>query len=224
MTEEEIKVLKEKAARADMLELTQKAMSTISTEDELLEAAGVHPGAVQMNDGLLTAAQEAAIARTHSPVVAKMLIQNMQQRVADAQKQKKDIAEARKALLQSFFPDRNTDELETITKNVNAWAEEKLDKEELAEMRKLIDAGGAAQKLAMKELVRRYKSENSIDQPMTGGIESGAGTFNKDYISMVDWFNEREKLKQAGKTATSREMKLLDDRRLRSQKQERKHK
>lgn len=224
MTEEEIKALQEKAARADSMELRQKAMASIETEDELLEAAGVHPGAVALNDGMLTAAQVAAVERAHSPVVAKMLITNMQQRVTDAQAGKVKAAEARKGMLQSLFPDRSPEELETITKTINTWAEEKLDKTELSDMRKLIDQGGTAQKLAMKELVKRYKSEVGIDTSMTGGVTSGAGTFSADYISMTDWYAEKDKLKKAGKTAQSREMKALDDRRLRSLKQERKHK
>lgn len=224
MTDEEIKALQEKAARLDNLTLQQQAMASITTEDELLEAAGVHPGAVALNDGMLTAAQITAVERTHSPVVAKMLIKNMQQRVTDAQAGKVKAAEARKEMLKSLFPDSNQEELETITKNVNTWAEEKLDKEELAEMRKLIDQGGTAQKLAMKELVKRYKSEVGIDTSMTGGVQSGAGTFSADYINMTDWYSEKDKLKKAGKTAMSREMKLLDERRLRSLKQERKHK
>jgi hypothetical protein len=222
MTDEEIKALQEKAAQAESLALHQRAMASITTEDELLEAAGVHPGAVEMNDGMLTAAQEAAIAKTHSPAVAGMLIKSMKAKVAEVQKQKKKVQTEKQELLKSFFPDVKEEEVEAITQNVNKWAEEKLPPDELGDMKKLINAGGTAQKLAMKELIKRYKSENGIDQKMTGGLESGAGSFTADYISITDWFNEKEKLKKAGKSAGSREMKALDDRRLRSLKQERK--
>lgn len=222
MTEEEIKELQEKVAQAERLALHQRAMASITTEDELLEAAGVHLGAVAMNDGMLTAAQEAAIAKTHSPAVANMLIKSMQAKVADIQKKKKKVQTDKQELLKSFFPDVKDEEVEAITQNVNRWAEEKLPQDELEDMKKLINAGGAGQKLAMKELIKRYKSENGIDQKMTGGLESGTGSFTADYISITDWYNEKEKLKRAGKSAGSREMKALDDRRLRSLKQERK--
>lgn len=103
-------------------------------------------------------------------------------------------------------------------KELSGWAKTNMQDSERAEINALLKQGGLSAKLAVQELVARFKESDSFTQPAVGIDPDGmSNEFGKNLIGKREYHTELNKLLDAGHDYnTSPEIKALDRRRNKS--------
>lgn len=172
---------------------------------------------ITSSDGEISPEIMKALVEKHGESVAALVAEKLE----GLHKSNKAVAEARdKAVydqLQEAFQGVTEDDGKSIWGELSGWAKEHVPNEDRRELNELLQKGGLQAKLAVAELVSRFKGSDQFTQPAELMDADTTTNFGESLIDRVTYNKELNKLLEAGHDYnTSPEIRALDRRRNKS--------
>lgn len=183
-------------------------------EESGLDAKAVRK-AIEDNDGKVTPELAKALKDKHGELVANLVTEKLEGFHTEAKEKLATQQTAVYSQVEDAFKESTTQSGKESWDQLAGWAKENVPTSERNEINQLLAKGGLTAKLAVAELISRFKDSNAYSQPakLVGG-DSSSNSGGVQPLSRTEYTNELRKLEAKGHVyGQSQEMAKLDARR-----------